>query len=129
MGGGGARRGQRLEIERAEQVAIEQFDRGAGLARQGERLAAVADRLAQPVGPVLVAARGADAAAAVVVEHGVVAGEHHLFEKAFERQQLRAEGDEVEDVAVQDELRDRSGAEQVAHVLRPGGQRRRAQDW
>ena len=78
------------------------------------------ERVLQPVAPVLAAARRAHAAAAVVAQHDVVAREHDLLEKGREREQLAAVRHDVEDVAVQQELRGRTGPEQVAHLGGPG---------
>ncbi len=80
------------------------------------------ERVLQPVAPVLAATRRAHAAAAVVAQHDVVAGEHDLLEKGRDREQLAAVRHDVEDAAVQQELRGRPRPEQVAHLGGPGGE-------
>ena len=116
------RRPDRLQVERAQQVAIDQLQRRARLAQQRLRVGFAAERLLEPVAPVLGAARRAHAAAAVVAQHDVVAGEHHLVEKRRQREQAAGRRHDVEDVAVEEELRGGSGAEQIAHLRRPAGQ-------
>ncbi len=115
-----------LHVQRAEQVPVDQLRRPARLAndRQAGRLRP--GQALQPLGIVVRPLRRADAAAAVVLQHHVVVGEHHLVQERLERQQPVAVAgvrrDHIENVAVNDELRDRARAEQVAHLLRPGGQ-------
>ena len=110
------------EVQRPQQIAIDQLQRHARLARRADRVG-VAERLLQPGAPVVGAARRAHAAAAVVVQHRVVGGEHRLVEERLQRQLAIAVRDDVEDVAVKEELRDRSRSEQVAHLGGPGGER------
>jgi hypothetical protein len=116
--------GEHAQVERAQQVAVEQLERLARLARRRERGGFAAQRLLQPGSEVVAALRRADPAAAVVVQDDVVAGEHHFVEERAQRQELAADrGDDVEHVAVDQELRDRARLEQVAHLLRPRRQR------
>ena len=111
----------RLQVERAQQIAIDRA-RAPSRARAGASSTSrpAPERLLQPVAPVLAAARRAHAAAAVVVQHDVVAGEHHLVEKRRQRQQAAVRRHDVEDVAVEQELRRRARPEQVAHLVGPG---------
>ena len=118
----GRRIGQRLQVQRAQQIAVDQFERGAGLACQRQRRGFLAERRLQPVAPVVAAARRPHAAAAVVAQHDVVGREHDLLEEGRHRQQLAVRGDDVEDVAVEEELGGRPGAEQIAHLGGPAGQ-------
>ena len=111
----------RIEVQGPQQVAIDELERHARLAGGADRVR-VAQGLAQPRAPVVVAARRAHAPAPVVVEDGVVAAEHHLVEERLQRQLAVLVRDDVEDVAVEDELRDRSRSEQVAHLRGPGGE-------
>ena len=111
----------RLQVQRAQQVAIDQLER-----RRPARASASRSRFAspsacsQPVAPVVAAARRAHAAAAVVVQDDVVAARTSPRRgTTWQREQPIAVRDDVEDVAVQEELRGRSGAEQVAHLGAP----------
>ena len=110
------------QVQRPQEIAIDQLQRHARLARRADRVG-VAERLLQPGAPVVGAARRAHAAAAVVVQHGVVGAEHRLVEERLQRQLAIAVRDDVEDVAVEEELGDRSRSEQVAHLGGPGGER------
>src|SRR6185295_14366166 len=80
----------------------------------------------EPFAPIVGTLEKANAAATVVLEHDVVALEHHGFEERFQRQQSPAGRvlgrDDVEDIAVDEELRHRSGSKKVTHLLRPFGQ-------
>ena len=114
--------GQRLQVQRAQQVAVDQLQRRAGLARQRQRRGLLAERRLEPVGPVVGAARRPHAAAAVVAQHDVVGREHDLLEEGRHGQQLAVRGDDVEDVAVEEELGRRPGAEQIPHLGGPAGQ-------
>ena len=118
---GGASR-QRLQVERPQQVAVDELERRSRLAHERLRGRLAPERVLQPVAPVLAAPRRAHAAAAVVAQDDVVAGEHDLLEKGREREQLAAVRHDVEDVAVEEELRRRAGPEQVAHLVGPGGE-------
>ncbi len=114
------RPGERLQVERAQQVAVDELERRARLAQSVCVARLAPERVLEPVAPVLAAARRAHAAAAVVAQHDVVAGEHHLVEKGRERAAARPPcRHDVEDVAVEQELRGRARAEQVAHLARP----------
>ena len=76
---------QPLQVERAQQVAIDELERRARLAREREGGRLLAERPLQPVTPVVRAACRAHAAAAVVAQHDVVGREHHLFEERRHR--------------------------------------------
>ena len=118
----GGRIGKRLQVQDAEQVAVYQFECRARLAGQRQRRGFLAERRLQPVAPVVAAARRPHAAAAVVAQDDVVGAEHDLLEERRNREQLAVRGDDVEDVAVEEELGGRSGAEQIAHLGCPAGQ-------
>jgi hypothetical protein len=76
----------------------------------------------QPFSPVVPAARRAHAAAAVVAQHDVIGAEHRLLEKRRDREQLAGVRHDVEDIAVEEELRRGARPEQVAHLAGPGGE-------
>lgn len=119
-----------LQVQRAQQVAVEQLERGRGLGGAREVGCRVAERVLEEAREVVAAAARTDAATAVVVQHDVPPVEHHVVEERAQRQQLRRavlrDLHDVEHVAVQQELRDRARAEQLAHLLGPLRQRRRA---
>ena len=73
--------GQRLQVQRAQQVAVDQLERRARLARERQRRRLLPERRLQPVAPVVGAARRPHAAAAVVAQHDVVGREHDLVEE------------------------------------------------
>ncbi len=113
---------ERLQVERAQQVAVDELERRPRLTHERLRRRLAPERVLQPVAPVLAATRRAHAPAAVVAQDDVVAREHDLLEKGREREELAAVRHDVEDAAVEQELRRRSGPEQVAHLVGPGGE-------
>ncbi len=95
---------ERLEVDRAKQVAVDQFQGGSGFAEERGEVPFTAERLFEPRTPIFSTARRPYAAAAVVTQNDVVGREHHLIEERRQRQQLPAMRHDVEDVAVDEEL-------------------------
>lgn len=123
----GVLRRQALQRESAQEIAVEQLERRGGLGGAREVRRRVTEGIVEEPCEVLAAAARADAAAPVVVQHHVPRVEHHVVEERAQRQQLPGLAlvhlHHVEDVSVQQELRDRARAEQLAHLLGPRGQR------
>jgi hypothetical protein len=74
----------RLEVQRPEQISIDELQRGSGLAHERHRLPPTlvgAERLFEPGAPIVGAAGRAHAAAAVVVKDDVVRGEQYLVKE------------------------------------------------
>src|SRR5262249_9426611 len=98
-----------LKIKCAEQVAIDQLQRGARLASL-QSTDFVAQNLIEPFAPVFCAFGYPYAPPAVVLKHRVVMCEHDGLEKCLEREQPPAcvvfDADEIKDVSMNEELRD-----------------------
>src|SRR5262245_39864181 len=115
----------RLEVQRAQQVAVDQFESSTRFARlNGGCL--IAEYLLQPFSPVFGSFRQTYSSAAIVLEHDIVALEHDVLEKCLQRQQPPAcricRGDNIKDVSVNQKLSNRAGPEKVTHLFGPYGQ-------
>src|SRR5262245_9384483 len=115
----------RLEVQCAQQVTVDQFESSTGFARLNcGRF--IPEYLLQPFSPVFGSFRQTYSSAAIVLENHIVALEHDVLEKCFQRQQPPAcrilRGDNIKDVSVNQKLSNRAGPEKVTHLFGPYGQ-------
>ena len=122
------RRVHGLEIQRAEQVPVDQLHGLARLANGHQAAGVEAAGGLKPGGPVLAPLAGPNPLAAVVVQDYVVACEQDLTEVLVQgvltASRTAVRGNHVKDVSVQDELGHRTRLEQVAHLTGPRWQGR-----
>ena len=114
-----------LKVQRAKKVPVDELESSPGFAcLQCGNL--IPQYLLEPLAPILGPFGQAYSPAAIVLQHDVVAFEHHFLEECLERQQPPAPGildtDNIENVSVNEKLGDGSGSKKVAHFFGPAGQ-------